>query len=65
MDDLSAATSGIAVVSIAIQLADSVTKLHYFWGSVKDAPDEAPVSRKDLELLSTILGKIKREENEL
>ena len=64
MDGLSAAASGIAVVSIAIQLAESVKKLHDFWSSVKDAPDEVRAFRKDLGLLSTILSKIEREENQ-
>lgn len=40
MDGLSAAASGIAVVSLAIQVADSVQKLHGFLKSIRDAPDE-------------------------
>jgi len=58
MDGLSNAASGIAVVSIAIQLADSVKKLYDFWSSVKDAPESIRAIAKELELLSGILDKI-------
>jgi hypothetical protein len=63
MDGLSAAASGIAVVSLAIQLAESVKKLHDFWESVKDAPKHFCAIQTDLRLLSTILEKIDREED--
>ncbi|OBT53430.1 hypothetical protein VE04_06667 [Pseudogymnoascus sp. 24MN13] len=63
MDGLSAAASGIAVVSLAIQLAESVKKLHSFWESVKDAPKHFCAIQTDLRLLSTILEKIDREED--
>lgn len=63
MDGLSAAASGITVVSLAIQLAESVKKLHDFWESVKDAPKHFCAIQTDLQLLSTILEKIDREED--
>lgn len=63
MDGLSAAASGIAVVSLAIQLAESVKKLHDFWESVKDAPKHFCAIQTDLRLLFTILEKIDREED--
>jgi hypothetical protein len=40
MDGLSAAASGIAVVSLAIQLVDSVREIHRFFRTLKDAPEE-------------------------
>jgi DNA repair ATPase RecN len=40
MDGLSAASSGIAVVSLAIQLVDSVREIRRFFRTLKDAPEE-------------------------
>ena len=40
MDGLSAASSGIAVVSLAIQLVDSVREIRRFFQTLKDAPEE-------------------------
>jgi hypothetical protein len=40
MDGLSAAASGIAVASLAIQLVDSVREIHRFFRTLKDAPEE-------------------------
>ena len=40
MDGLSAASSGIAVVSLAIQLVDSVREIRRFFRALKDAPEE-------------------------
>lgn len=62
MDGLSGAASGIAVVSIAIQLADSVKKLCDFWDSVKDAPDDIHMVLTDLRLLSNVLAEIAHDE---
>jgi hypothetical protein len=39
MDGLSSGASILAVVSLAIQLADSVKKIYEFWESVQDAPE--------------------------
>ena len=61
MESLSAAASGIAVVSVAIQLADSVKKLHVFWCSVKEAPDDVRDIANDLVLLSAVLTQIAHE----
>lgn len=58
MDGLSAASSGIAVVSIAIQLAESFKKLHDFWKSIKEAPEDIRDISVDLELLSSVLTQI-------
>jgi DNA repair ATPase RecN len=40
MDGLSAAASGIAVVSLAIQLVDSVREMRRFFRTLKNAPEE-------------------------
>lgn len=55
MEGLSAAASGIAVVSIAVQLANSIKSLCEFWGSVQDAPDDIRAIVKELGLLSAVL----------
>ena len=62
MDGLSGAASGIAVVSIAIQLGDSIKKLCEFWASVKEAPDDVRAITADLQLLSSVLAGIASEE---
>ncbi len=58
MDGLSGAASVIAVVSFAIQLAESTKKLYDFWKSVDDAPDSVREIVADLKLLSTTLTEI-------
>ena len=61
MDGLSAAASGIAVVSIAIQLAESMKKAHDFWSSVKDAPEDIQLLSIDLKLWSSLFAQIAEE----
>ena len=61
MDGLSAAASGIAVVSIAVQLAESFKKLHDFWKSIKEAPEDIRALSVDLEILSNVLIQIANE----
>ena len=58
MDLLSSSASVFAVVSLAVQLAESAKKLHEFWGSIKDAPDTIRGIVSDLELLSDVLTRI-------
>ncbi|KAI4209388.1 MAG: hypothetical protein LQ351_007678 [Letrouitia transgressa] len=58
MEGLSAAASGLAVASMAIQLADNVKKLHDFWDSIKDAPETVRAITNDLQLLSRVLADI-------
>lgn len=58
MDGLSAAASGIAVVSLAIQLVDSVGRIRRFLRSVSDAPKELERLVDLLEQLELILGQI-------
>ena len=58
MDGLSSGASVIAVVSLAIQLADSVKQLCEFWSSVNGAPGHIRSIATELELLSSILANI-------
>ncbi|KAM7210787.1 hypothetical protein V8F06_013834 [Rhypophila decipiens] len=60
MDGLSAAASGLAVVSVAFQLAEGCKKLYDFWESVKDAPEEVSLIAHDLRVLSSVLEYIDR-----
>ena len=61
MDSLSSAASGIAVVSVVIQLADSVKKLCNFLSSIKEAPQDVRTLVIDLQLLSSVLAEIANE----
>ena len=58
MDGLSAAASVFAVSSLAIQLADSIRKLHEFWQSISEAPEDIRCVTTDLKLLSSVLVEI-------
>ena len=61
MEGLSAAASGIAVVSVAIQLAESFKKLSDFWKSIKEAPEDIRAISTDLDLVSSVLAETARE----
>ena len=52
------AASAFAVVSLALQLADSVKKLYDFWESVRDAPRDIQATTSDLKILQSILSSI-------
>jgi hypothetical protein len=56
MDGLSSGASILAVVSLAIQLADSVKKIYEFWESVQDAPETIRQITSDLRLLAKVLS---------
>ena len=58
MDALSSAASGMAVVSLAVQLAENIKKLCDFWNSIKDAPEDIREIAMELELLSSVLARI-------
>ena len=58
MDGLSAAASGIAVVSLAIQLVDSVREIRRFLRNFSDAPKELKRLIDLLEQLELILENI-------
>ena len=49
MEFLASTASAFAVVSLAVQLAESANKLYEFWASVKDAPDAIQDMVTDLE----------------
>ncbi|TQN69478.1 hypothetical protein CSHISOI_06014, partial [Colletotrichum shisoi] len=54
MEVLSGVSSGFAVVSLALQLAEKVTKTHDFWRSVRGAPDELGSIAAELEFLERV-----------
>ena len=51
-------SSGIAVVSIALQLTESCIKLYKFWESIEDGPQEIAAIREDLQYLISIFREI-------
>lgn len=55
MDGLSAAASGIAVVSLSLQLVGSVREIHCFLHSISEAPEEVKRLLDLLEQLELIL----------
>jgi hypothetical protein len=59
MDGLSGAASGIAVVSLAFQIVESISKLRDFFESIKMAPAVIALFVKDLGQLSSILDTMK------
>lgn len=59
MDGLSAAASGIAVVSIAIQLGDSLQKASDFIESIQEAPEDIESTFSELQILSSLLQEIR------
>ena len=61
MEGLSAAASGIAVVTVAVQLAESFKKLCDFCKSIKEAPEDIRAISVDLEILSNVLTQIAHE----
>ncbi|KAH7401636.1 hypothetical protein BKA66DRAFT_585814 [Pyrenochaeta sp. MPI-SDFR-AT-0127] len=52
------AASGLAVVSLALQLTEACTKLHKFWESIEDAPQEIAAIKEDLLYLTSVFGRI-------
>ncbi|TGO37875.1 hypothetical protein BHYA_0087g00340 [Botrytis hyacinthi] len=55
MEGLSSASAAFAVISLAVQLAESVKKLMEFWKAIEDAPGDICDLFDDLELLSAAL----------
>lgn len=62
MDGSSGAASGMAVVSLALQLGGSIKQLYDFWDSVNEAPDEIQGITLDLSLLASVLTEMASEE---
>ena len=60
-EGLATAASGIAVLTIAVQLAESVKKLCDFWTSIKEAPKDIQAISTELVLLSTVFTRIAHE----
>ncbi|KAL8919734.1 MAG: hypothetical protein Q9208_006600 [Pyrenodesmia sp. 3 TL-2023] len=58
MDGLSIAASGLAVVSVTIQLADGIKKLHDYWNSITEAPEDIKDNLLELKVLSSLLTQI-------
>lgn len=46
----------LAVVSIAVQLAENAKKIYDFWNSVKDAPASVRAVTEDVGLLMRVLS---------
>jgi hypothetical protein len=61
MDVLSATSSVIAVVSLAIQLGDKSKKLCDFWKAVKWAPQEIEQIVSDLSIIASLTDIIRQE----
>jgi len=55
MEPVSAASSVISIVSLAIQLADKVQQLHDFWQSFKQAPAEIEQITDNLDTFREII----------
>lgn len=53
--------SGMGVVSLAFQVADSVKKLKDFYGLMKDAPEDIHLALDEVEVLSIVLEDIDRD----
>ena len=58
MEPLSGAASVIGVASLAIQLCEELKKVHDFWQSVKDAPDDIAHISAEINLFMTWLAVI-------
>lgn len=57
MEGLPSASAAFAVISLAVQLAESVKQLVEFWQAIEDAPGDVSELFSDLELLSAFLVK--------
>lgn len=55
---MEATASAFAVVSLAIQLAESVKKLCDFWASIREAPKDIREISADLRLVSNVLTQV-------
>ncbi len=58
MEALAPASSVLAVVSLALQLADNVQRLIDFWDSIKAAPTEVTEIRSQLRIFGALLSSI-------
>jgi len=60
MDGLSGASGVIAVVSVAVQLAESIKQLVEFGKAVEDAPPRISALFHDLEVLESVISEFRR-----
>ena len=60
-EGLATAASGIAVLTVAVQLAEIIKKLSDFWTSIKEAPEDIQAIATDLDLLSNVFTHIAHE----
>jgi len=58
MEALAAASSVLAVVSVAIQLTSSIQKLVSFWDTIQDAPASVLELTSHLRVLGALIGAI-------
>jgi hypothetical protein len=56
MAELGVISGSLGIVSLALQVADSVTRLKTFLNNVKDAPDEIKYTIKQIEALDLVLS---------
>jgi hypothetical protein len=61
MEVLGAASSVIAVVSLAVQLGSNIQRLADFWDSVKEAPAEVEQIKTELQVLRSLVGSIAKD----
>ena len=61
MEVLAAASSVLAVVSLALQLATTVQQLVHFWDSIKEAPAEVEEIRSQRRILGALLRSIEND----
>jgi hypothetical protein len=61
MEGLGAASSVIAVVSLAVQLGTNIQKLVGFWDSVKEAPEDVNHIKTELQVLGSFVRSIAKD----
>jgi hypothetical protein len=54
MDGLSSGASVLAIVSVAVQLGDSIKRVYNFWTSFKDAPHSIRAVIGEIKLLGNV-----------
>jgi hypothetical protein len=62
MDPLSNVASGFAVVSLAVQLAESIKSLYDFWEQIQGAPGDIRALCNDLKVLLAVINDIRQNE---
>jgi len=64
MDPFSTAAAAISVLSLAIQLVDTVQKVKEFWKSIKDAPADVSDIVNELDCILSILQELGEQDGE-